>query len=153
MQVDLILTADTVRTARGQTPIEAIGISGGMIVALGTRRDIRDWRGSRTTHVELGDSTVLPGITDCHSHPILGAELTAGTDLSGVDNLADLRETLAKRAAETTTEEWIYGWRLRPFAFEGTVPDRDLIDDATRGRARGMSAKRLPLWLHSAALE
>ena len=33
---------------------------------MGTRRDVRDWRGSATEVVDLGTATVTPGLTDGH---------------------------------------------------------------------------------------
>ncbi|MGW7688327.1 hypothetical protein ACWGMA_05405 [Streptomyces asiaticus] len=61
MNPNLVVCADTVHTLTGDDrPIEAIAITGGVITAVGTRRDVRDWRGPGTDVVDLGDATVTP---------------------------------------------------------------------------------------------
>ncbi|MBE3015622.1 amidohydrolase [Microbispora sp. NEAU-D428] len=113
---DLIVLADRIHTMAAPGPaVTALAIRGGLITALGTRDDVRHWRGNHTEVIELGDATVTPGLVDGHSHPVMGLDLTRGVDMSGVSTLDELIRTL--RAAPRGG--WLCGWGLDPNAFGG----------------------------------
>jgi predicted amidohydrolase YtcJ len=113
---DLIVLADRIHTMGGPGPaVTALAVRGGLIAALGTRDDVRDWRGNHTEVIELGAATVTPGLVDGHSHPVAGLDLTRGVDLSGVSAIDELIRAL--RAAPRG--EWVSGWGLDPNVFGG----------------------------------
>src|SRR6266851_5387200 len=73
---DLILACDTIRTLDPRRPsATAVAIDGGVIAAVGDRRDIPAWRGRRTEVIDLGRATLTPGLTDSHLHPVLGLDM------------------------------------------------------------------------------
>ncbi|MCI0156494.1 amidohydrolase [Leifsonia shinshuensis] len=131
--MDLIL-AGSVPLAPGGRPVHAIGIADGHIVAVGDRADIRDWRGRGTAVYDVGSAAILPGFTDGHTHPVLGANLTAGVSLRDARDLDSVRRLLADEAATAPPGEWLRGWGLLPDVFGGRAPSRSMIDDATGGR-------------------
>ena len=113
--MDLIVTADRIRTLTDlDGGVTAVGVRGGRIAALGTRDDAAGWRGASTRVVDLGDATVTPGLIDAHVHPVLGAGLTRGVGLLGVDDLQDVRRLLAEHAATLEPRAWVLGWGLDP---------------------------------------
>ncbi|MEU4426379.1 amidohydrolase family protein [Actinoplanes sp. NPDC024001] len=116
---DLILLADRIHTLAGprSRPVTAVAMAGGVITALGDRRDARDWRGARTDVRDLGPATITPGLVDGHFHPVLGIGLTRGVDLSSVRTVEGLQAAL--RAAAVVPGGWLEGWGLDPNAFEG----------------------------------
>ena len=132
--MDLVVAADRFRSLADEEPdTTAVGIRGGRIAALGTRADIPAWRGATTRVVDLGDATVTPGLIDAHIHPVLGAQLTRGVALSGLD-LDGVRRELAAYAATVERDAWVLGWGLDPNVVHGrtlTVAD---IDDVLGGR-------------------
>ncbi|MFD7027849.1 amidohydrolase [Streptomyces sp. NPDC059917] len=102
-------------------PETALAVSGGRIAALGDDRGIRALADSATTVVDLKGAVVTPGLVDGHVHPVTGAELTHGIDLSGCRDLADVREVLARGVSGLERGEWLSGWGLDPNVF-GDVP-------------------------------
>ncbi|WP_406860440.1 amidohydrolase [Streptomyces sp. HUAS MG47] len=98
-------------------PQTALAASGGRITALGDDRQIRALADASTTVVDLKGAVVTPGLVDGHLHPVSGAELTHGLDLSGCTDLAQVRETLARGVRALAPGAWLHGWGLDPNVF------------------------------------
>ncbi|MGW9450960.1 amidohydrolase [Streptomyces sp. NPDC055632] len=126
---DLVLVDARVR-APELTGHTAVAVRDGLITALGTDAEARAWAGPGTETVDLAGATLVPGLTDAHSHPVWGLEMTAGTDLSAVTDLDGLRAGL--RAAERR-DGWVLGFGLDHNAFGGRPVHHDLIEDALDG--------------------
>jgi predicted amidohydrolase YtcJ len=70
---DLVLTNGIVRTESSRTPVaEAVAVTAGVIVYVGTSDGARAWQGPATEVIDLRGRTVLPGLADTHVHPALG---------------------------------------------------------------------------------
>jgi len=66
---ETIYHGGTIHTMNRAAPsAEAIAVAGGSIVAVGTRADCESLADGNTRRVDLGDSTLLPGFIDGHSH-------------------------------------------------------------------------------------
>ncbi|WP_017241716.1 amidohydrolase [Streptomyces sp. SS] len=103
-------------------PETALAVSDdGRIAALGDDREIRALAGPATTVVDLKGAVVTPGLVDGHVHPVSGAELTHGLDLSYCADLDDVRSALAREAQALGRGEWLFGWGLDPNVF-GDLP-------------------------------
>ncbi|MFE5512910.1 amidohydrolase [Streptomyces sp. NPDC056529] len=126
---DLVLVNARVRDPE-PTGHTAVAVRDGLITALGTDAEARAWAGPGTETVDLAGATLVPGLTDAHSHPVWGLEMTAGTDLSAVTDLDGLRAAL--RAAERR-DGWVLGFGLDHNAFGGRPVHHDLIEDALDG--------------------
>ncbi|MGW1926809.1 amidohydrolase family protein, partial [Streptomyces massasporeus] len=70
-----------------------------------------------TTVVDLKGAVVTPGLVDGHLHPVSGAELTHGLDLSYCADLDDVREALTREARTLGRGDWLFGWGLDPNVF------------------------------------
>lgn len=116
---DLILLAERVHTLDPARPhARSIAIKGGRVIGVGTLADVRDWRGAGTEVIDLGAATVTPGLVDGHAHPLVGADMTNGVDLSAVSSVDELIAAL--RAEDVApVDGWIRGWGLDPNAFAG----------------------------------
>jgi predicted amidohydrolase YtcJ len=138
VNADLVLCADTVHTMHTMPcdgpPVEAVAVTGGVITAVGTRRDVRDWRGPGTEVVDLGRAVLTPGLVDGHIHPVAGLGLTVDVDLSGVQSPEEVHRRLAEASASRAPDAWVQAWGLDPNAFGGRPLTGDLIDDAVGGR-------------------
>jgi predicted amidohydrolase YtcJ len=138
VNADLVLCADTVHTMHtlpcGGPPVEAVAVTDGVISAVGTRRDVRDWRGPGTEVVDLGRATLTPGLVDGHIHPVAGLGLAVDVDLSGVQSPEEIHRRLAEASASRAPDAWVQAWGLDPNAFGGRPLTGDLIDDAVGGR-------------------
>ncbi|MFF1509502.1 amidohydrolase [Streptomyces sp. NPDC058326] len=99
-------------------PETALAVSeDGRIGALGDDREIRALAGPGTTVVDLKGAVVTPGLVDGHVHPVSGAELTHGLDLSYCADLDDVREALALEVRSLDRGAWLFGWGLDPNVF------------------------------------
>ncbi|MGA6173251.1 amidohydrolase [Streptomyces sp. NPDC012600] len=98
-------------------PQTALAASGGRIAALGDDREIRALAGAPTTVIDLKGAVVTPGLTDGHLHPVTGAELTHGLDLSGCGDLEAVREALAGEVRRLVPGAWLHAWGLDPNVF------------------------------------
>ncbi|MFE4660491.1 amidohydrolase [Streptomyces hydrogenans] len=126
---DLVLVNARVRDP-GLTGHTAVAVRGGLIAAVGSTADARDWTGPGTETVDLAGATLVPGLTDSHSHPVWGLEMSSGTDLSAVTDLEGLRAAL--RAAERR-EGWVLGFGLDHNVFGGRPIHHGLIEEALAG--------------------
>ncbi|MEU9702234.1 amidohydrolase [Streptomyces sp. NPDC047981] len=114
----IIVSARLLDPATGALlPQTALAVSAGRIVALGDDREIRDLADRSTTVVDVKGGVIVPGLVDGHIHPVSGAELTQGLDLSACTDLASLRELLARAVGRLDREEWLFGWGLDPNVF------------------------------------
>ncbi|WP_030691926.1 amidohydrolase [Streptomyces globisporus] len=114
-------------------PETALAVSDdGRISALGDDREIRALAAPATTVVDLKGAVVTPGFVDGHLHPVSGAELTHGLDLSYCADLDDVREALAGEVRSLDRGQWLFGWGLDPNVFGdrpvGTAPFDTVLD-------------------------
>ncbi len=81
-----------------QPQVEAVAVSGGRIVALGTQAQVMALRGAATQVVDLQGRTLIPGFVDPHSHlggvglQAISANLLPPPD-GGNSSIADLQNT------------------------------------------------------------
>ena len=110
--MDLIVINGRVETMdASSTVVQAVGIRGGMIVALGSNQDVSAERHSGTIVIDAKGRTVLPGFIEPHNHMV-----GFGTNLLEVDvrtppnrSILDIVERLREQASVTPIGEWIRG--------------------------------------------
>ena len=70
-QADTVINHARIYTAdRNHTIAQALAISNGKIVFVGTNADAAAWVGPKTQVESLGEKLVLPGLFDSHIHPL-----------------------------------------------------------------------------------
>ena len=128
----------------------AIAVRDGRIVALG-RDELTDrYRAARA--IDLEGRLVLPGFIDTHIH--IRGNPERWVDLAGLENLAELKGRVTRKAEQLGAGEWItgYGWSEDELA-EQRRPLRWDLDDAapanpvilTRAGAHSSAASSLAL--------
>jgi predicted amidohydrolase YtcJ len=114
--------------------VEALGIEGQRIAAVGSETDVYTWAGDRSRIVDLGGRALLPGFIDAHGHFPGAGVFAVVADLNsppigGVENMAQLVERLRERAADTDSGDWILGMGYDDTLLaEGRHPTRADLD-------------------------
>ena len=83
---------------------EALAITDGRIVALGSVEDIEKLAGPNTLRIDLGGKTVIPGLADNHLHSLGGGP---GVDLSRTRTLEELLEAISVRVKQSDSGELV----------------------------------------------
>jgi len=111
--IDRILTNGHIVTLDADNPTaEAIAISYGRIVAVGTNDDILALKQDDTVVEDLQGATVIPGLTDAHIHWEGTARFLQAVNLFEVPSLEEAIQRVKKRAEKTPIGEWLtgHGW-------------------------------------------
>lgn len=114
---DTIFVNGHIITCDSHQPVaDAIAVSHGRIVAVGTEKEVQQWQGTRTRRVDLNGHTLVPGFIDCHLHPeplFSEGKPYSVVNLKGdrVKTMGQLVEVLKKQAAAVPKGSWIRGER------------------------------------------
>jgi predicted amidohydrolase YtcJ len=98
---DLIVINGDILTMDALYPrVEALAVSGGRVVALGTTDDIRSYAGPDTKVIDAGGRMVLPGFQDTHIHlQDSGHGYGLNANLETARDIAELQKSLKEFAA------------------------------------------------------
>jgi len=88
---------------------EAMAVSGGRIVAIGSEKEILKWKAPQTQVIDLGHHFVMPGFNDAHLHLAGAGFQKLSVDLAGVKTLDEFRERIRARVETAAPGEWITG--------------------------------------------
>jgi predicted amidohydrolase YtcJ len=115
---------------------QAVAITDGKIVAVGSNDEMRAWISPATERIDLSGRTVTPGLLDAHVHFASGGvQRLYVLDLSfpAVKSVEDVARAVRERAAKLPPGEWIEGrgWD------EGKLAERRLITARDLDRAAG----------------
>jgi len=114
---------------------EAVAISGGKILAVGSVKDVSSYRNSSTKVIDLGGRLVLPGFTDCHIHFMDGSLGLTQVILNGATTVAEIQKRVKEYAAAHPKETWItgMGWTYPTFA-PSALPEKKFLDEVVSDR-------------------
>jgi predicted amidohydrolase YtcJ len=91
-------------------------------------------RGAGTAVVDGRGVAFVPGLTDSHIHPLMGALRSQGADLFDATTIDAIRERLAGERERVGREGWVRGWGLHYEPFEATGIRGDLFAEAVAGQ-------------------
>ncbi len=151
---DLILHNGAIYTVdAARSWAEALAISGGRLVYVGTDAGVSAYRGPDTHTIDLKGRLVLPGFHDSHVHPATGGLELGLCDLNGLDTKASILETIKRYAQTHPDRPWIEGggWDLPLFPdanplkawLDELVPDRPVYLSAADGHSAWVNSKAL----------
>ena len=94
--------------------VEALGIEGEHVGAVGSEAEVRAWAGPGAHIVELAGGAIVPGFIDAHGHFPGDGVWARVVDLNpppigNLDSIDELVARLRARAAETPAGEWVAG--------------------------------------------
>ena len=119
----LLLNAHVITMAPGQPSAVAIAVSGGRIAWVGTDADARRLYPGAASVLDLHGATVLPGITDSHTHLMELGKSLLQLNLKDVPSDKEAVERVKQRVAAAKPGEWILGWGWDEGKWAAHYPD------------------------------
>jgi predicted amidohydrolase YtcJ len=131
---DLVVLGARIRTLDAQLPwASAVAIADGVIVAVGDDDEVRAAAPSGAEVIDGSGMCIVPGLTDSHMHPFMGALETRGADLAGAATVDEVRQRLAAERRRCGEGDWITGYSLEYRVFDGMEADGELFAEAVGG--------------------
>jgi predicted amidohydrolase YtcJ len=157
---DTILVHGHIYTGNPKSPwAQALSITGTRIDAIGSDAEILGLQQPKTEIIDLHGRTVIPGISDSHTHMWFGALALHGFNLSTPDSTITsdnpdlLMEKIKTYAASHPAEKVLIG-RADFGTTPPASPSHDLLDRAVSGRPVIIHhTSEHALWLNAKALE
>ena len=137
---DMLLTGGTVLTMDPLgSATEAVAISRGRILAVGSASDLAAFAGPATEVIDLEGHTVIPGIIDTHAHMEREGLKTLRPSLAAARSIGDVLDVIARAARDAPPGTWIITMPVGqpPFYFGGplTLVERRMPNRAELDRA------------------
>lgn len=157
---DTILVHGHIYTGNPKAPwAQALVITGTKIDAVGSDQDISTRRLPKTQVIDLRGQTVIPGISDSHTHMWLGAMVLHGFNLSTPeftitpDNPDALVEKIKAFASSHPSDKILFG-RADFGTAPPAVPTHELLDRAVSDRPLIIhDPSEHALWVNAKALD
>jgi predicted amidohydrolase YtcJ len=157
---DTLLIHGHIYTGNAKAPwAQAVAITGTRIDAVGTDQEILARRQPKTQVIDLQGRTVIPGISDSHTHMWFGAMALHGINLSTPefsitpDNADALVEKIENYAVSHSSEKILFG-RADFSTTPPSTPTHDLLDKAVPDRPLIVHhTSEHALWVNAKALE
>ncbi len=138
-----------------QAAAEALAVSDGKIIAVGSNDEVRALVSDETRLVDLDGRMLMPGIHDMHAHPMeAGEKYNFQCAFPFTFTMDQIIAKLTECAAETPAGEWIRGgqWAMELMETD-TVPHKDILDAITREHPIYLGDSTVHgAWLNSRAL-
>ena len=152
---ELILLNGSFWTVNPRQPkAQAVAISSGRFLAIGSNLEILTLAGGNAKKVDLGGKTVLPGFIDAHTHPVEAGLAHLRMVDCDLRSIADILKALRERAAKTPAGQWVQGFKYddtktsdgRPLTREDldSIPDHPVFVQHRGGHTA---------WVNSAAFK
>ena len=135
---------------------EALAVKGEKIIAVGTAKEVSNYRAEDTTIIDLQGRMLMPGIHDMHIHATEGGmkerfECAFGSGLT----VPEILEVVRKCAKSRAPGEWIRGGQWATALIQADdPPDRQLLDEITTEHPVFLMDWAVHnVWLNTRALE
>jgi predicted amidohydrolase YtcJ len=109
---------------------EAVAVTGGRIVFVGTTADAQAHIGGTTRVIDTRGAVILPGLVDSHAHiQELGREKVQ-VNLVGVQTEEEAIDRVVGHATNVAPGEWIIGWGWDEGAWANRYPTLSLLSES-----------------------
>jgi predicted amidohydrolase YtcJ len=153
---DTVIVNAHVYTVNSRQPwAEAVAITGGHVVAVGSAKQVGAYLGSSTKVIDAGGRLVLPGFTDSHIHFLDGSISLQQLQLDDVPTLAEVQQRIKAYATAHPELPWILGrgWSY-PIFGPAAIPHKKFLDEIVPDRPVYLTAfDGHTWWANSKALE
>jgi predicted amidohydrolase YtcJ len=114
---------------------EAVAIRGDRFLAVGSNQEVLQTADARTKKIDLHGRTVLPGLNDSHTHPLMAALSEREEPLPALNSIADIQAYIRRRAAISPSGKVIFIPKVfAPRLKEHRYPTRYELDAAASDR-------------------
>jgi hypothetical protein len=151
---DLILTDARVLTMDPARPrAEAVALTAGRIAAVGDRAAIEALAGPRTTFIDAGGRTLLPGFVESHLHIFPGAAELSHLNLVAITGFEPVAAAIRDYAAANPDLPLVMAEGARHAVFGAEAPTRHDLDRILPDRPLALvGADHHTVWANTAAL-
>lgn len=131
---DTLIHNGKVITLDGASTIaEALAVSGDRIVAVGRNAEVTALAGKATRVIDLHGRSVIPGLVDNHTHPLMAgldsADVGAKVNVATSTSIDEIKQRIAEAAGRFRPGEWIVTSCLfRGALTDGRFPNRHDLD-------------------------
>jgi predicted amidohydrolase YtcJ len=133
--MDIIFYSCKVNTFdKAGTVFSAVGVTNGIVTALGTDEELRRLMGPNTEVIDLKGATMFPGFMEAHNHLTIYGYLIDGIDLSAskAKKMGDILALVKQRTETLPAGSWIKGSRYAEyFLAENRHPTRLDLDQVS----------------------
>ena len=134
INIDFALVNGKVNTLnRNSDTAEAIAVSGGRILSVGTTKSIEDLIKKETKVIDVQGKTVFPGFVESHCHPSMaGLRMCFETDVRKAVSIDEIIVLLRQKAEKLPAGMWVKGFGYNDQRLEEhRHPTRWDLDKAT----------------------
>jgi len=151
---ELVLVSGKIRTpAHPAGFAQAAAVGGGMIRALGSDEEIREFTGPHTRVVNLRGRLAVPAFGDAHVHPVQGGLESLRCNLLGTRSRQDCLNAIAAYSDTLPPDAWVLGGGWSMPGFPGGIPTAADLDAVTGGRPAFLPNRdHHTAWVNTAAL-
>jgi len=147
----IILNADIRTVDAAQPRAQALAVKDGRFIAVGGNDHIKSFGDDKTQVIDAAGRTLIPGITDAHTHLLGGMDMIQGIDLYGLKSPADWLAAIKKRSDELPKGTWLIGGRWDSNLH---IPTAAELDSAAPDRPVALlDLDRHTLWVNSKAMK
>ena len=153
---DTVVLHGKIYTVNSKHPwAEALAIRGGKVIAVGSNKEIEQYRAASTRVIDAQAHLVLPGFEDTHVHFVGGAFSLQQVKLDDAGSIAEIQKRVKEYAAAHPGNSFIqgFGW-MYPVFGEAALPDKQYLDEVVPDRPVLMTAYDYHTsWANSKALQ
>jgi predicted amidohydrolase YtcJ len=135
---------------------EAVAITDGEIVFVGSNKDAEAFIGTKTEVTDLTGKMLMPSFHDAHAHIQFGGTVGLGCSLESEEDVAKIRSWLEAcvQSGNYGPNDWVIGGGWPLAAFQDGNPSKTILDDILEGRpAFFIDSFGHNAWASSRALE
>ena len=107
----ILFNANVITIDDARPRAEAVAIADGRFLAVGSNDKVRALSTAKTTKIDLGGKTVVPGFIDAHTHPAVAGRMHLRQVDCDLRSIEAIQSAIRERAAKKPPGEWVLGFK------------------------------------------